>query len=193
MHKITSKNKQKLYDYASKQQGFFTAKMAEEAGFNRSHYSYHVKAGNWIREMRGIYRLAHFPQDDEDAQLVLWYLWSRDHNEKLQGTYSHDTALRIYGLSDLMPAKLHMTVPKKFRRFNKTPNILVLHKMDISKTDIRFMRGFSVTTPIRTLLDIINQKYNEEILIKQACEEALRKGLLSPDDEEKTNKALNGI
>ena len=39
--------------------------------------SYHVKAGNWLREHRGIYRLRQYPQTD-NGHLVLWSLWSRD-------------------------------------------------------------------------------------------------------------------
>ncbi len=100
--------REKLYKYAVRQQGMFTTKQAEAAGYQRNNHPYHVSKGNWIREMRGIYRLPMFPQDDEDAQLVLWHLWARNRDEQPQGVYSHDTALRIYDLSDLMPAKLHM-------------------------------------------------------------------------------------
>ena len=85
---------QALYEVASQQQRYFTTKQAESVGYVRAHHSYHVKAGNWIREIRGIYHLSKFPQDDEDAQLVLWYLWSRSRQEVPQGVYSHDTALK---------------------------------------------------------------------------------------------------
>lgn len=185
--------KNKLYECASLQQGLFTTKQAEDAGYRRNHHSYHVKAGNWVREMRGIYRLPHFPQDDEDAQLVLWYLWSRDRTDKPQGIFSYDTALRIYELSDLMPEKLHMTVPKNFRRFNDTPNILVLYKAEISKSDIRLMRGFAVTTPTRTILDLIHSKHLDISLVKQAYNEALKKGMLPPSDEKRIKEAFNEI
>ena len=186
-----AKIKDKLYEYASLQQGLFTTKQAEDASYRRSHHSYHTKAGNWIREMRGLYRLPHFPQNDEDAQLVLWYLWSRDQNEIPQGVYSHDTALRIYELSDIMPKKLHMTVPKKFHRFNNTPDILTLHKAELSSSDIRLMRGFAVTTPTRTILDLIQSKHLDISLVKQAFNEALKKGMLPPEKEEKIREAFN--
>src|SRR5438105_4613982 len=78
-------------------------------------HPYHVQVGNWIREHRGIYRLALFPAADR-PDLVLWALWSRNRNEEVEGVYSHHTALRLYDLSDLSPAKLHMTVPTHFRR-----------------------------------------------------------------------------
>ena len=177
--------KENLYRCVVGQQGIFTTKQAEEAGYKRNNHPYHVRKGNWIREMRGIYRLLMFPQDDEDAQLVLWYLWARNRDERPQGVYSHDTALRIYDLSDLMPAKLHMTVSKKFRRFNSIPDILVLWRGSLNESDIRIMRGFAVTTPLKTLLDVAIAKHLEEALIWQAVKEAAERGLISSNDEKK--------
>ena len=58
-----------LYDQASHPRGF-----AEKT------HSYHVNAGNWIREHRGIYRLADFPTP-ERPDLMLWYLWSQNRQE----------------------------------------------------------------------------------------------------------------
>jgi predicted transcriptional regulator of viral defense system len=81
-----------------------------------------VKVGNWIREYRGIYRLALFPMA-EHPDLVKWALWSRNRNEAPEGVYSHRTALSLYELSDLNPAKLHMTVPAHFRRNSEIPGL----------------------------------------------------------------------
>ena len=183
--------KKNLYKIACQQQGYFTAKQAKKAGYSQKHHSYHVQFKNWIREMRGIYRLSYFPQDDEDAQLVLWYLWSRDRNEKPQGVYSHETALRIYDLSDFMPSQLHMSVPWAFRRFNPIPRILILHKANLKRCDMRPIRGFAVTTPTRTILDLIESKRIEHSHIKQAFHEALKKGMLLPKDEKKIKQVMN--
>src|ERR1700685_1522887 len=114
----------RLYEIAEGQQGFFTTKQAKAAGFAENTHPYHVQAGNWIREHRGIYRLALFP-GAERADLVLWALWSRNRKEEVEGVYSHHTALGLYDLSDLNPAKLHMTVPTDFRRNSEIPGILL--------------------------------------------------------------------
>ena len=183
--------KKNLYKIACQQQGYFTVKQAKKAGYSQKHHSYHVQCENWIREIRGIYRLPYFPQNDEDAQLILWYLWSRDRNEKPQGVYSYETALRIYDVSDLMPSKLHMSVPATFRRFNPIPKILVLHKADLKKHDTSHIRGFAVTTPSRTILDLIESKRIEKNQIKKIFHETLKKGMLSPKDEKKIKKVMN--
>ena len=117
----------RLHEIAQSQQGFFTTKQATRSGFAEKTHSYHVNAGNWIREHRGIYRLADFPAP-ERPDLMLWYLWSQNRQEVPEGTYSHDTALSLHELSDLMPSKLHMTVPREFRRNSTIPEILVLHR-----------------------------------------------------------------
>jgi predicted transcriptional regulator of viral defense system len=103
----------KLYGIAEGQQGLFTAKQAKACGYADNTHPYHVRAGHWIREHRGIYRLERFPASDEE-QLVLWSLWSANRREVPQGVYSHATALAIHELSDAMPAKLHMTVPPAY-------------------------------------------------------------------------------
>ena len=179
---------QALYEVASQQQGYFTTKQAESVGYIRAHHSYHVKAGHWVREIRGVYRLLKFPQDDGDAQLVLWYLWSRNRKEVPQGVYSYDTALRIYNLSDLMPSKLHMTVPSHFRKFNEIPKILVLYKASLLKSDIRLIRGFAVTTPARTILDLFESNHLENDILIQATTQALKKGLIHPKDEKRIKR-----
>ena len=121
----------RLFEIAEAQQGFFTTKQAKAAGFAENTHSYHVKVGNWIREYRGIYRLALFPMA-EHPDRVKWALWSRNRNEAPEGVYSHQTALSLYELSDLNPAKLHMTVPAHFRRNSEIPGILGLHYADLA-------------------------------------------------------------
>ena len=144
----------RLYEIAEDQQGFFTTKQAKAAGFAENTHPYHVQAGNWIREHRGIYRLASFPRG-ERPDLMLWSLWSRNRGEAAQGVYSHQTALSLYDLSDVMPAKLHMTVPKNFRRNSEIPRVLVLHFADLPQSDIGTVHGVRVTKPMRTILDLL--------------------------------------
>src|SRR5439155_25730994 len=126
----------RLFEFAEQQQGFFTAKQARAAGFAENTHPYHVQAGNWIREHRGIYRLALFPAA-ERPDLVLWALWSRNRNEEVEGVYSHHTALSLYDLSDLNPAEPQMTVPTDFGRNSDIHGILGLHSDDLPESDVQ--------------------------------------------------------
>jgi predicted transcriptional regulator of viral defense system len=172
----------KLYEIAQTQQGFFTTKQAIRAGFTEPTHPYHVHAGNWIREHRGIYRLADFPTPDR-PDLMLWYLWSQNRREVPQGIYSHSTALSLHELSDLMPSKLHMTVPKEFRR-SVIPNVLTLHRAQLKPTEVQEMHGVRVTRPLRTIADLLESGGTDRSQLKQALEEALRRGLVARRDIE---------
>ena len=168
----------RLFEFAEQQQGYFTAKQARAAGFAENTHPYHVTAGNWIREYRGIYRLALFPAADR-PDLVLWALWSRNRNEEVEGVYSHHTALSLYDLSDLNPAKLHMTVPTDFRRNSDIPGILVLHYADLPDCDVQAAQGFKFTRPLRTILDLIEAGTVEQRFIRQALRQAVDRGLIT--------------
>ncbi|TVQ77604.1 MAG: hypothetical protein EA369_08850 [Bradymonadales bacterium] len=168
----------KLYEIAASQEGYFTPKQAEACGYSKYNHPYHVTKGAWVREGRGIYRLKLFPTDQVRGQLVRYSLWSRGADDKPQGVYSHETALSIYELSDLMPSKLHMTVPKKFRKWAETPKILKLYHGDLDSTDIETKRGFRVTKPLRTLLDLIEANGTSPEFIEQGLNEAIARGLI---------------
>jgi predicted transcriptional regulator of viral defense system len=168
----------RLFDLAEQQQGFFTTKQAKAAGFAENTHPYHVHAGNWIREHRGIYRLALFPTPDR-PDLVLWSLWSRNRKEEVDGVYSHQTALSLHELSDLNPAKLHMTVPTNFRRNSDIPGIVVLHYRDLLKSEIQAGPGYKYTRPLRTILDLIEAGTVERTFIRQALRQAVDRGLIT--------------
>jgi predicted transcriptional regulator of viral defense system len=168
----------RLFEIAVQQQGFFTTKQAKAAGFAENTHPYHVQVGNWIREYRGIYRLALFPTTDR-PDLVLWALWSRNRNEEIEGVYSHHTVLSFYDLSDLNPAKLHMTVPTSFRRSSEIPGVLVLHYADLPESDVRTVQGFNITRPLRAILDLIEAGTVERNFIRQAITQAVDRGLIT--------------
>jgi len=168
----------RLFDFAEQQQGFFTTKQAKASGFAENTHPYHVQAGNWVREHRGIYRLSLFPPVDR-PDLVLWSLWSRNRNEEIEGVYSHQTALSLYELSDVNPAKLHMTVPAHFRRNSEIPGILILHYADLPEHDVQSGSGFKFTRPLRTILDLIEAGTIEHTFIRQAIRQAVDRGLFT--------------
>lgn len=167
-----------LFEIAESQQGYFTFQQAIAAGFSDKNHAYHVKAGEWVKVFRGIYRIAKYPVGERE-ELVLWFLWSRNRSNIPQGVYSHYTALDFYELSDNMPSKLHMTVPMGFRRMAKIPEILVLHRVKLQSDEIVMKQGYKVTTPLRTLSDVIEEGLLAEDLLVQAVQDAKKKGLIT--------------
>ncbi len=167
-----------LFEIVDAQQGYFTAKQAIDCGFSSKNHHYYLKRGEWIREGRGIYRLSNYPLADR-PDLVYWSLWSRNRADHPQGVYSHETVLAIYGLSDAMPAKLDMTVPRGFRRSTSIPRILRLHRRNLFSEDVNHQEGYTVTTPLRTLIDIVEEDTLSTDLIQQGISQALSRGLVS--------------
>ena len=169
----------KLYAIANRQQGFFTSQQAIQSGFQDAVHPYHVKQGHWEREMRGVYRLVRYPQSDE-AQYVILSLWSRDRKGIPQGVLSHETALSIYDLSDVNPPKIHMSVPKGFRRQAGIPKVLVLHHgLRYDDNELQDRRGFRVTTPARTVRDMLSRGSANPEIIEQALRDGYQTGQIT--------------
>lgn len=194
-------NHNQLFEIADRQQGFFTAKQAESCGYNRSNFHLKVASNEWTQEGRGIYHLGRYPVTDR-PELVLWSLWSRNANDIPQGVWSHETALDIHELSDVMPAKMHMTVPSNFRRRKELPKILCLHRANLVYADIEERQGYKVTTPLRTIIDCVTEGTVADNFIFQAIHQALKRGLIlknelkaieqtMPDIYQKIRRALS--
>jgi len=167
----------RLYAVAEGQQGLFTARQAVAAGFDRRNHTYHVSRGNWVREARGIYRLSRFPRTPE-SDFSLWSLWSMGESTSPVGVLSHETALSIHDLSDVLPAKIHMTVPKDFGT-RDVPDVLSLHRSDLSPTEIENRSEYRVTTVLRTFLDLAEAQTIAPDLLVQGLVQALERGSLT--------------
>jgi len=168
----------KIYEIASKQGGYFTAWQAKKAGFIETNHPYHVQKGNWIREWRGIYRLVRYPIQD-DSQFALWSIWAMNRKGEMQGIYSHETALALFDLSDAMPEKLNITVPRSFRRHSQIPQILHIHFGENNPGDFEERQGYRVTKPFKTVIDLIRIRSTSPEIINQAIKQALDKGYIT--------------
>lgn len=177
----------RLFEVADRQQGYFTAQQAEECGIPHSNFHFRIRSGEWVKLLRGVYRLVRYPVT-ERSELVLWILWSRDKKGNPQGVWSHQTALDIHEISDVMPSKMHMTVPPRFRKRVAIPKHLKLHFATLTKSDVETWQGYQVTTPLRTLIDVIEEGIVPEEQIEQAIRDGLRTGILNERDLNKTSQ-----
>jgi len=170
-------SKARLYTVAESQQGLFTARQAVASGYDRRNHSYHLARGNWVHEARGIYRLSQFPRSPE-SDYVLWSLWSMGESTTPVGVLSHETAMLLHKLSDVLPAKIHLTVPRDFG-LREVPEVLILHRSDLKPADTEARSGYRVTTVLRTLLDVGAAQTLAPDLMAQAIAQALERGTLT--------------
>lgn len=137
--------------------------------------SYHVSAGNFERADRGLYRIPTLPPSEHDDLLRLW-LWSRGRDDQPQAVVSHQTALDLHGLAELIPTRIHLTVPPAFRR--PAPEGCTLHKGVVEEADTQEMASLRVTTPLRTLRDLADDPSLPAEQLERAVEEAASRGLI---------------
>jgi hypothetical protein len=72
-----------------------------------------------------------------------------------------------------------MTVPPHFRRNSKIPASLVLHKAQLASSEIIRERGYSVTTPMRAIMDLSISGEADRDVIEQALREGKSRGLIT--------------
>jgi predicted transcriptional regulator of viral defense system len=181
----------RLYSIAEEQVGFFTTRQAIEAGFQDANHSFHVRKGNWEKILRGIYRMSRYPRNPE-SDFVIYSLWSRNREGAPQGIYSHETALSIFELSDANTAKLHMTVPPRFRKNTPIPKILFLHKGIIAHSDTAEYGGYRVTRPARTVRDMLASASSNPQIIEQALADGLQTGRITINEMKTLYKDFPG-
>jgi predicted transcriptional regulator of viral defense system len=161
-----------LFEVASGQEGLFTTVQAADAGYSPQLLQKHLQAGRIQRVRRGVYRLVHFPPGDHEELAAVW-LWSAR-----AGVFSHETALFLHGLSDVLPARVHLTLPASWRaRRLRVPRGVVLHHADVPKDERSWVGPVPVTAPRRTLADCIAAGVAPD-LVEQAIEQAATRGVV---------------
>ena len=174
----------RLFETAAGQSGYVTTKQAAEAGYSTHLLRKHILAGRVTRPQRGIYRLVHFPGGEHEELVTAW-LWSGQ-----AGVISHQTALSLHGLSDVLPAQVHLTLPAAWRtrRFRVPPDV-VLHHADVAPEDRAWFSAVPITNPRRTLNDCARDGLSPELL-RHAAQQALRRGLVTTPDLDEVDAAL---
>jgi predicted transcriptional regulator of viral defense system len=174
-----------LFEIAQGQAGYFMTRQAASAGYSPQLLAY-LGSKKVERVRRGIYRLFHFPASDHEDLIVLW-LWSEQ-----AGVFSHETALTLHDLSDVLPGKVHLTLPAGWRRRRlRIPSGLVLHFADVGDPDRASFAAVPVTAPLRTLRDCIEADVAPS-LVHQAILQARRRGLITAADEARLHDELGG-
>jgi predicted transcriptional regulator of viral defense system len=171
-------NRKSLYEFAKSQTGYFTSKQAHSFNYATKNFPYHVKKGNWLKIDRGLYRLPNF-EDTLDSLFTRWSLWSRNRSDQPQAVISHKSALMYYGIiSEDMAKPIHLTVPKEFQKRNIPADGIILHKDNLSLSELENHGSFMTTKLFRTLKDTKKDLEQKGIWTK-ITDKAYRSGMLS--------------
>jgi predicted transcriptional regulator of viral defense system len=165
-----------IYAHAEAQAGYFTAPQALSAGMDRSTLRHHARpGGRYLHIRRGLYRLRHFPSSAHEHVMIGW-LPLRDSG----AVVSHESAIELHDLSDVIPNAVHLTVPRSERGIRLREGVR-LHTAfrPATKREIQNIAGLPVTNPERSIVDSFDAGAQPE-QIKMAVRQALDRGVTTP-------------
>jgi predicted transcriptional regulator of viral defense system len=165
-----------LYGLAESQAGYFTAGQALAAGMDRSTLGYHARpGGRYERVRRGLFRLRHFPSSQYEHVVAAWLSL-----RETPAVVSHESALELYGLSDVIPSAVHISLPRAKRGQRPRPGVR-FHTLERapSPSERRLIMGMPVTSPERTIVDSLQAGTQPE-QVELAVRQALDRGLTTP-------------
>jgi predicted transcriptional regulator of viral defense system len=139
-----------LFGVASEQGGYFTAAQARECGISKPLLSHHSRAGGrFIRVRQGLYRIREYPSSPREDVIAAWLAAGRD-----VAVVSHDSALDLLDLSDVVPDAVHLTVPRTNRYSRRTPGIRIhTTARPIRPGEVVVRDGIRVTSAERSIVD----------------------------------------
>lgn len=111
-------------------------------------------------------------------------------NADAVGVLSHETALSLLGLSDVLPARIHITVPLDWRhRRLRVPHGVVIHHADVPADERTWVGAVPMTSARRTLIDCAHEGLSPDLL-RQAARQATARGLVSKAKLARVEEAL---
>jgi predicted transcriptional regulator of viral defense system len=169
----------RLFAIAEGQDGFFTTRQAAHEGVSKQAIIQAERRGRVERYHRGVYRLRPFPFNAGISHYWEALLWPHARSE-IEAVLSHQTALRLHGLSDVNPEHVHISVPRRIRIQRSVPSWMRVHPADIAQGDIDYVEGLAVTTIPKTLEDVLDAPKPQIPLIQDAIHDAERRGIPIP-------------
>ncbi len=143
---------------STSQRGLFTSAQAQAAGVGKMTISRLARHGQIEQVARGVYRAAGAPSSREEDVYAAWLAlnpvaaaWERP----MDGTdfvASLNTAAWLHGLGELKPEPITFSHDKRTRSRNTRLRFLTRRLDDM---EITVVAGIPVTTPARTILDLI--------------------------------------
>lgn len=152
------------------QGGYFDRRGAQSYGITDSLLRYHTRTGRFERVLTGVYRLRLAPISPYDEYLLAW-VWTN-----YRGAISHESALALYDLADILPTRVHVTVPRPFHR---TSAPFQVHLAPLPEAEVQTYNSVCVTTPARAIADAAATG-TDPTQIHKAIREALHRGLVDP-------------
>lgn len=164
----------RLLELATDQYGYVSTDDARALEIAPRRLKLLAERGSLVRIARGLYR---FPAEvvpvtplDHYMEATLW--------PGGRGVLSHTSALAAYQLSDVSPAKTHVTVPRSYRiRRKEVPAVFEFHHADLLPEETASLEGIPIVSPARAIRDA-RASHLGNSLIGQAIDDGEHTGRL---------------
>lgn len=173
-----------LLERAHEQYGYVTPRDARELGIDPLRLQDLARRRLADHVAHGVYRIPLVPRTglDQYMEATLW-------PQAVQGVLGHETALDLYELCDVNPAKIHLTVPATYRPRREVPELYVLHRRNLDARDVTRHEGIPIVTPYRAIIDGIETHLGRRLL-DQAIDNAIKRGLLTREQRDDVKRRL---
>ena len=164
----------RLFDIATEQAGYFTTAQARDCGFSSPLLSHHAKSGRFVRVARGLYRFRDYPSSPREEILAAWLRLAPE------AVVSHESALELLGLSEIIPNLIHVSVPRARRKLARRPGV-ALHTTTrpLDGAEMVVRSGMRLTGPARTIADVAEAGLAPDQVVR-ATAQAIDRGLTTP-------------
>ena len=181
---------EELYTLAEEHDGLLTSRDARILGIRDSVLVRLAQRGRLERTSRGVYRIVQYPADrlSQYREAVLWA--QAGHHGPERVALSHETALTLYGVSDVNPSRVHLTVQKSIRLRRAHPEWIAIHWADLTPQEIGKHEGIPITTLERSIMDVLSTTHRVDIA-RKAVADATRQGLLTSTQAGNLRKLIN--
>jgi predicted transcriptional regulator of viral defense system len=164
-----------LHRLAYSQEGLFTAQQAQGRGYSAQLLAHHARTGRFARVRRGLYRLSDYPTGEHEEIRAAWLAVGMD-----RAIVSHESALVLHELSDVLPNTVHLLVSREHRGI-RPPAGVTLHTATtaIPDDEITTRQGIRASAPSRSIIDAASSGTAPE-QIQMAIRQALEQGRTTP-------------
>lgn len=165
--------------------GFIRRVDALRQGYSAAALKMLVARGTLTKVAHGVYRDPFVPVSPYDS-LHLAVLWTGVDSACL----SHETVLAVFGLVDVQPDRVHVTVPKD-RRIRRTGGEgIELHYEDLGLRQVGWFEQIPTATPATAIAQCIASGAPTQLL-RQAIVTAKKRGYLLSAESNELRRALD--
>lgn len=166
-----------LGEYTAGQWGMVTTQQALNSGIDDVTLHRLKSAGLVESVRRGVYAVMSAEASNARAEQAAWLAlrpevagWTRPKLDPDGGVVSHQSAARLHNIGDLANTQVEITTPR--RRTTRDLGVR-LRRGQLAETDVMVLDGLPVTTPLRTVDDLLGQHADAShmaTIVRQAVE-----------------------